>query len=239
MSNFKTKTGKFESEAAMCAAFVAGLPGDWQAYAETGGWDILLVRKDGCQVGVQAKLLLNADVLVQAAEHYSWNSTGPGPDYRAALVPSYANTRLAALSAYCSLTILTMDPRNHRFWPALPPLGSAYCSDDWHEMLPHLRHPVPEYVPDVAAGSPAPVQLTQWKIKAMKLSARLHDSGYLTRADFKEFGLDIRRWLPAWLAASEQGFVATEHFPKWERRHPDVWAQIQAEPQKWKRRVPA
>ena len=54
----------FRSEADLCAAFLAALEREhakkWMAYAETAGWDILLVRlKDGFQIGIQAKLALN------------------------------------------------------------------------------------------------------------------------------------------------------------------------------------
>ncbi|TIU81425.1 MAG: hypothetical protein E5W01_20510, partial [Mesorhizobium sp.] len=59
----------FESEAALCAAFIARLPKDWTAYPETAGFDILLVRgADGAQIGVEAKMTLNAKVLMQAVE---------------------------------------------------------------------------------------------------------------------------------------------------------------------------
>jgi hypothetical protein len=58
----------YRTEADLCAAFLAALRRDyqekWLAYAETEGWDVLLVRqKDGFQIGIQAKLALNASVI--------------------------------------------------------------------------------------------------------------------------------------------------------------------------------
>ena len=63
------KSKPFASEADLCAAFLA-----WAArtapgvacYAEWAGWDILLVYPEGFQLGIQAKLRLNAEVIGQA-----------------------------------------------------------------------------------------------------------------------------------------------------------------------------
>ena len=58
----------FATEAALCQAFVEwAAPQGWIAYAETAGWDLLLVAPSGHQMGVQAKLSLNAKVIAQAA----------------------------------------------------------------------------------------------------------------------------------------------------------------------------
>lgn len=41
----------------------------WVAYPETGEWDLLIVRpEDGFQIGIEAKLSLNAIVLAQVLE---------------------------------------------------------------------------------------------------------------------------------------------------------------------------
>ena len=100
-----TKPPAFPKETDLCAAFIAAVPKDWLCYAETGGWDILLVRRnDGCQIGVEAKLRLNAEVLCQAAE--AWYQPDQGPDYRAVLIPAGANNKLSGLASHCRLTIL-------------------------------------------------------------------------------------------------------------------------------------
>lgn len=107
---------KYESEADMCAAFIAWAAiFGWRAYAETGGWDILLVREsDGFQIGIEAKQSLCLDVIVQAIEgQVSRYSSGAltGPDCRAILVPS--STQEHKFQTICRglhLTIITAKP---------------------------------------------------------------------------------------------------------------------------------
>ena len=82
---------KWETEAAMVAAFAAEVAklgnrahpnhefreAKWTSYPETEGWDLLLVREDGLQLGIEAKLALNLEVLVQALGR---GRDGVGPD---------------------------------------------------------------------------------------------------------------------------------------------------------------
>jgi hypothetical protein len=239
------RTNPYTKETDLCAAFIAALPKGWVAFNETMGWDSLLVRvADGCQVGIQAKLRLNAGVLCQAAETRGrWAVDLPGPDYRAVLVPSGQTGDLLALAPYCALTIIMMrEPLRYGyqepFSPPLPDEQHPHRCEGWYEMMPARRCPLPEYVPDVAAGASAPLQLTDWKIKALKLMVLLDATGYLTRADFKRLGIDLRRWIGenSWLVPCDVGFRANgsliEHFRK---QHPVVWEQIKAEPKKWQR----
>src|SRR3990172_5352454 len=80
------------TEADLCAAFIASATKGkvWTAYPETAGFDILLSRvADNTQIGIQAKLRLNAKGLCQILPHdYTFGISGP--DYRAVLVPSKA-----------------------------------------------------------------------------------------------------------------------------------------------------
>jgi hypothetical protein len=69
----RTKTPRFESEAALCEAYVTAISTGhykqgkgWTIYPETSGWDLLLVRGDGVQIGIEAKLALNPLVVSQA-----------------------------------------------------------------------------------------------------------------------------------------------------------------------------
>lgn len=236
----------FAKETDLCAAFAAALPEEWVAYNECQGWDILLVRKlDGCQIGVQAKLKLNAEVLCQAAEHDVHFMDYPCPDYRAVLVPASGTGGLSALAPHCGITIIAMrskppDRYNPGFDPSLPTLDKRlyYLTEHWHEMLPTKRHPLPEYVPDVVAGASGPIQLTEWKIKALKLCVLLDQTGYLTRADFARLKVDIRRWTNNWLEPHPEGlgFRARGDLARsFRRQHPKVWEQILAEPAKWQR----
>src|SRR4028119_817912 len=109
----------FTRKADLCAAFMAVLPEGWVAYPETGGFDLLLVRAaDGLQIGVEAKLRLNAKVIRQACEPSRPDQlTGPNPDCRAVLVPQgAAGADLIELCRLLGLTVTTLgaDPRRPR-----------------------------------------------------------------------------------------------------------------------------
>ncbi len=103
----KTKAApSFIKESDLCAAFTQAVARDldWTAFNETAGFDILLVRKDGIQIGIEAKLKLNAKVVTQALPRWLGVEYGAiGPHYRAVLVPvgeiNITFHRSAALSA--------------------------------------------------------------------------------------------------------------------------------------------
>jgi hypothetical protein len=235
------KKAGFKSEAEMCARFIGAIGEDWIAYPETAGWDILLVRKaDGFQIGIEAKLRMNVDVINQAIDEYgSWSADTPGPDCRAVLVPTAAC--FGRIATYIGLTIIVVESNNYgpAFRPSLPkPNHERWGSgDDWHEWMPAKRHALPEYVPDVAAGASAPVQLTPWKISALKLEVLLEKNGFVTKADFRHLGIDHRRWTApgtGWLKPSASGYVAGEKYAGFKAQHPRVYAEIVADFDKWK-----
>lgn len=232
----------FASEAEMCAAFVACLGADWIAYSETAGWDILLVRPaDGFQIGIEAKLRLNAKVFAQALEG-SWPEMS-GPDCRAVLVPMGESGAFGEIAAYVGLTIIGMRQREHynasryAFHPELPKPHNryGYVDNNWREMLPTKRCRLPDYVPDVCAGRSAPVQLTTWKIQAIKIGIILDVRGFVTRTDFKAMGIDHRRWTAAWLDVDPagRGWIGGPHTPNFAAHHPVNYEQIKADAEKW------
>ncbi|KAG0748260.1 hypothetical protein G6F24_015420 [Rhizopus arrhizus] len=77
--------------------------GGWEVYPETAGFDILAVWKaTGHQLGVEAKLQLNAKVADQILPAHWSSGSGEGPDFRAVLVPctteaSYGIVRMLEL----------------------------------------------------------------------------------------------------------------------------------------------
>lgn len=239
----------FNSEAEMCAEFIASLPTEWKAYPETAGFDILLVRiADGLQIGVQAKLALNAKVIDQVIDPIShWRVLGEAPDCRAVLVPLYATYSLGSICSLLGITVIRIgiDPARHgrgRLWvnPALPdPSHNAWGSDrDWHEWAPAKRCELPDYVPDVSAGKSSPVALTTWKVKAIKLLILLDRRGYVTRDDFKHLQLDASRWLAApagWLAKGpvRGQWVRGSYIPDLRAQHPVNYPAIEADFEKW------
>ncbi|WP_051334351.1 hypothetical protein [Bradyrhizobium sp. Ai1a-2] len=247
------KTPKpFETEAALCARFLSALPDGWTAYPETAGWDILLARNaDGFQIGIEAKLRLNTEVISQAIEEYgAFSATRPGPDCRAVLVPACEPGGFGRICEYIGLTIIYVrseaeieQTRKRHYYkpkvfePGLPELLHGRNEQEWYEWAPASRHKLPDYVPDVVAGSPSPIQLTSWKIGAIKIAIILEKRGFLLRSDFKHINIDHRRWLPSgngWLVLDRGAYRASMGFPDFKAQHPRVYGEIAADYDKWK-----
>ncbi len=148
------------SEADLCSDFMLSLPENWTPYPETAGFDILLVEKaSGMQIGVEAKLKLNAKVVNQIIEN-RYAVTAPGPDFRAVLVPETTNHELAAICDFVGITVIGVRTyenswsknRTVYFNPCLPDVGAGrYTSSTWHHMAPVQRCALPDFVPDVLA----------------------------------------------------------------------------------------
>lgn len=236
----------FKTEVELCSRFIAAVDqNEWIVLAEWAGWDILLVRRaDGFQIGIEAKLKFNAKVLAQALEEWAISACSPGPDCRAVLVPADATVTLGPLAAYIGITVIKVYNPGRRgmvngtFSPQLPKPPSDRRWDDhhWHEWCPAQRHKLPEYIPDVAAGAPSPTQLTDWKIKAIKIAVTLATRGYVTREDFKHHQIDHRRWIErgsGWLVPCDGRYAVGPHLPDFRSQHPKVWEQIAADAEKW------
>ena len=91
-------------------------------------------------------------------------------------------------------------------------------------------------MPDVPAGVPAPIQLTEWKISALKVLARIAISGWITRREISGFGIDPRRWTSGdgWLVPKDGdpkrgGRWIRGKCPAFDAQHPEVYARIKAE----------
>lgn len=235
----------FQKETDLCAAFIAAIPEGWTAYPETGGFDILLVRKeDGFQIGVEAKLKLNSKVISQAAEQASsWYACYSGPDCRAVLVPDSCSHEMSSVCRFIGVTVIRMpepgvDTRKYwygKFDPHLPEIGDG--PDYWHEIAPTKRLHVPDWIPDVKAGASSPVTLTYWKIMAIKIVITIEKRGYVTRRDFKHIGISLRRWISGtgWLKSDGNGnWIKGPNLPDFKAQHPINYDQIAAEYDKWK-----
>ncbi|WP_126975591.1 hypothetical protein [Frigidibacter oleivorans] len=250
----------FETEAALCRAFLVSIPDNWVAYPETCGWDILLVhRTGGWQIGIQAKLTLNAKVLVQAINRRN----GPdGPDFRAVLV-GRISAEHDALAHALGLTVISpremsQSRRPGGWWDAQGPLLPVFRPDlpqdetldriptwwsswdhaGWFDEFPTERHRLPEYVPEVAAGVPSPMILSDWKIKAMRVCIWVERMGTITRAQFRVLGIDPSRWMTGhWLAAGPKrgDWVAGPGFPaaQLRREHPGIYPRVEADFETW------
>lgn len=249
----KQGTPIFAKETELCAAFMKCLPQGWTAYPETGGFDILLVRDDRFQIGVEAKLRLNAKVISQAAEPTSYYSTtSAGPDCRAVLVPSSGGTDLSSVCALLGLTVIGLRDENaamlqyrtgpfqprYRFYPDLPRMDvrGSWGEDGWYERCPSKRLRLPDYVPDVTPGDSAPVALTHWKIKAIKIAVTLEKRGFLTRADFKHHEISMPRWVQnSWIVGIGNGrWVKAAFLPNFRSQHPKNYVEIEADFEDWR-----
>lgn len=235
------KEPRYATEADLCADFIkwvqtTGGKSDrgqkvpvWTPYAETAGWDILLVAEDGTQIGVQAKLKFNLKVISQTIPSAwdAWHDTGP--DYRAILVPEndgYVEDICSALG----ITAFYARTGYHKEKPDFHPLlGVDSWRASWHYWSPRKRCALPEFVPDVIAGASGPVQLTKWKVAALRLIARLELQGFLTSQDFRDLSIDPRRW------TGPSGWLVSGPVPgQWlrgpgldiEKQHPVVYAQV-------------
>lgn len=250
----------FATEAALCAAFLQCVPETWVAYPESCGFDIVLAHKEtGAQIGIEAKLVLNTKVLVQVTEGRDREKRGP--DFRAVLVGKVVAEN-ATLARRLGIRILTVVPRRgpsgyeyvaprgapRSDWvvnqggawlPELAPykLGrglSWWSHNDWEDEAPVERLKLPDYVPQVAAGVPAPVKLTDWMIQAIRLCITVERIGRVSRKHFQHLKLSQSRWSEGrWLIkAEERGlWKAGPNFPaaNFRRTHPVSYAQIEAD----------
>ncbi len=243
---------QFESEAQLCETFIKRLPNGWTAYPETAGFDILLVRNiDGAQIGVEAKMRLNPEVIVQALEQRSPHAQKmAGPDFRAVLVPlGCLTSALIGLSSRLGITVIQMHSKEtylekkrvfggkDKFTPDLPAPGDNGWREIWFDCCPWERCVLPEYIPDVKAGASGPLKLSHWKIKAIKIHIILDRRGYVTRNDFKEIGIDHRRFLDmGWLkrADARGKFILGKYPLNLRDQHPRVYPEIEADFDNWK-----
>lgn len=226
----------FKTEAELCVAFIEWATREgYRCYPETADFDILAIDPEGWQIGIEAKLRLNLKVVSQALPRYGAEI---GPDHRAVLVPRI-DSELRDICAYLGIEVFycmtrSRDSRRsvHHFARDTQWLRDAMF--DWN---PKRRCAVPEYMPDVPAGVPAPLKLTPWKIAALKVLARLEISGWITRKEISVFGIDPRRWTNCeqWLLPFDGDpkrggrWMRGPGCPRFDHQHPEVYSQIKAE----------
>lgn len=189
-------------ESILCDAFAEAARGDgWIPYPEVGTWDLVLVHEEeAIQIGVQAKLRANVEVLRQALRGRQWRQ---GPRFRAVLVPkcSEAFRYVAALlgvGVYTERHIRDIPRRSHGDYT-----GRRYrieaLSRPWEHRDPLWLPPV---VPDMSGGVPAPSGLTRWRVQAIRLCLRLEARGYVTSKDFNELGISAATWRDRWIVST-------------------------------------
>lgn len=187
---FTKKVEPFASEAALCEVLrlvVHGL--GWTFYPEQGGWDALLVLPDETQVGIQAKLRANVDVLAQSIVPLR----SVGPDIHAVLVPTCS---IAFSDVAKELDVLVLNGSHLREFGENHLIG-AITRAPRRTHLPG-RCWLPPYVPTNPAGVPAPRSVGPWRIAAAKLCAELRQGLQPTNAYIRELGMSPATWM-RWL----------------------------------------
>lgn len=241
---------RYVSEAALCDEFIESIKqhGGWTVYPETAGFDILCVYdKTGQQLGVEAKQRLNAKVAAQILPESYSGAMDCGPDFRAVLVPSITEANAGIALMLEILGVLVMHPESYEKPAFKAALGSRWKerhqayepADDnwygspplcWHDWNPVKRCQLPEYVPQVAAGVPSPLQLSTWKIGALKVIAELEVHGFITAKGVRAQGIDPRRFCAAdgYLEPIGDGKWSRGKLPRFEDQHPEAYAEILA-----------
>jgi hypothetical protein len=139
-----------------------------------------------------------------------------GPHYRAVLVPDSEPTIAQLLRKAAGVETLRYESwRKKFFWPCV-----------FEELNPEKLCELPDYIPDVVAGSPAPRTLSPWKVAALRIIARCEKNGFVTREDFRSCGIDMRRWTEGdWLKPIGKGQWSLGNVD-FHLKHPTVYAQI-------------
>lgn len=242
------------TETQLCAVFMLefnSLPG-WTCHPEAAGFDVLVVHEDGRQIGVEAKLALNAKVADQILPSLGDEFYGrPGPDHRLVIVNkiSDASDGIRKMLEHLGVRVLVASKYSRvkgcshgfgidseLFWPekTISRWGYSNRMFDW---WPTERCRVPSVVTTLPAGVPSPIQLTPWKESALRVIAQMRQQGFITAKQIASYGIGVTAWTqapgskPGWLArgTSRGQWTETEHMPAFDTQHPDVYALAVAE----------
>lgn len=236
----------FKYERELCSLFISEfslMPG-WRCYPETAGFDVLAVHDDGRQIGVEAKLTLNAKVAEQVlpSRHFEF-SGAPGPDYRMVIVPRITTSNAGIARMLDMLGVVVVAPRPESAGSSVFSFGNfhgvleargqpASFSDQYmYDWNPEVRCAIPSLMPNVPAGVPAPVRLTPWKEAALRVIALLRSQGFVTAQQIASHGISPATWtrgatdFPSWLTKGDvQGqWVETCNLPKFDLQHPELF----------------
>ncbi|MCO7517919.1 hypothetical protein NJF44_24555 [Pseudomonas guariconensis] len=183
---------------------------DWTCYPEAAGFDILAVHTSGRQIGIEAKMTLNAKVADQILPKDYENFYGrPGPDHRLVIVGKASDASHGIGRMLGLLGVPVLLPRwmhrggdksgwefdirclNNRDWMSFFVNEEYLHLFDWN---PAERCRVPMVVGAHQAGVPSPVSLTPWKEAALRVIALMRSQGHIASKQIQEFGISPTAW---------------------------------------------
>jgi hypothetical protein len=207
---------------------------------------VLVVHESGRQIGVEAKLSLNAKVADQILPNRGDEYYGrPGPDHRLVIVSKITDASAGivkmlerlGVSVLCTRKSCDMEGDYYKFDLEYQLLNREkdrlyYGNERLFDWSPVERCQVPMMVTNLPAGVPSPIRLTPWKESALKVVALMRQQGFVTGKQIAAHGIGITSWTqapgskPAWLArGSVRGqWIETEHMPAFDQQHPEVYA---------------
>lgn len=229
----------YPTEAALCAAFVREFNrvDGWTCYPETGGFDVLVAHADGRQIGVEAKLQLNAKVVDQILpELHSYRYDDTGPNHRLVIVPYISDGAAGIAKVLRMLGVEVWEaqecwPRDERPFDIRNKVIHGDHPNVWYSAWYDWNHinpiKLPATVPEVPAGVPAPRRLTPWVEGALKVLAHLELHGRIRAKDIAGYGISPTMWTQHWLDRCEDRGWWTDNLdtPRHHaQRHPLAYA---------------
>lgn len=242
------KPAPIAKESVLCDLFIEAFNkiDGWTCYPEGAGFDVLVVHEDGRQIGVEAKLSLNAKVADQILPGFGDEHYGrPGPDHRVVIVSRITDASEGIEKMLRRLGVSVLCPRERwgrhgyelYFDLKRDIFDAESCAAtkglerlfDW---WPAERCRVPAFAQALPAGVPSPVRLTPWKESAIKLVALMRSQGFVTVKQIAEHGMGATKWTqpangkPSWLikGAARGQWVETVNMPPFDKQHPELYA---------------
>ncbi len=156
--------------------------------------------KPGDQIAIEAKAKATPEAFGQAIRRQS-RMFGAGPDFIGLLAPSWSSGyQLIAMR----LGFLLFDSDHYegkrkkrrvgREREAYTSFASIRPKESMRLEFKRKLWTPPVVAESVVAGAPSPSGLTQWRVAALKICAKLRETGEITSRDFKELKLSMSRW---------------------------------------------
>ncbi len=202
-------------ESSLCLHFFhEALLRGWRCIPEypRSRFDILLIAEEwvstegaspGTQIGVQAKMGLNASLMKQLEKPVRYEMRWNNPDYIVGLVPqvrpnSSSKKKLASLDMWGVGLFTAYDVfagNEHEDTKYSVNLNNMLKAGTRHRFAGRVPPPPPDY-PFTLPGSVGGQHWSPWKEKAINIVVKLtHRGGLFTLQDIKDGGIDPKRWI--------------------------------------------